>query len=257
MKQHAAERIKDLKSGIDRKCRPLRSAGRRRHPRHVCAASCRQTRNTARSYRRIRGSARSWCCGKDDQICRPRRHGRFCGDQRSALLGVWSKQGTADGRGKRQTPYRGSLTMPAYDVQRGDAVHPGDPVVVDRYTPGARVNHWITATCLVLLALSGLALFYPSFFFLTALFGGGQWTRGSSVDRRGIILQFFRTVSALLERKFMARRSGPWLARLRYVLTNDEERPGSRQVQRRTKGGILVDVHSDHRFDLHGHCHLG
>jgi len=67
--------------------------------------------------------------------------------------------------------------MAAYDVEQGDAVHPGDPVVVDRYTPGARVNHWITATCLVLLAISGLALFYPSFFFLTALFGGGQWTR--------------------------------------------------------------------------------
>ena len=67
--------------------------------------------------------------------------------------------------------------MAAYDVEQGDAVHPGDPVVVDRYTPGARVNHWITATCLVLLAISGLALFTRSLFFLTALFGGGQWTR--------------------------------------------------------------------------------
>lgn len=67
--------------------------------------------------------------------------------------------------------------MAAYDVEQGDAVHPGDPVIVDRYTPGARVNHWIKAICLVLLAISGLALFYPSFFFLTVLFGGGQWTR--------------------------------------------------------------------------------
>ena len=67
--------------------------------------------------------------------------------------------------------------MAAYDVEHGDAVHPGDPVIVDRYTAGARANHWITATCLVLLALSGLALFYPSFFFLTVLFGGGEWTR--------------------------------------------------------------------------------
>ena len=62
-------------------------------------------------------------------------------------------------------------------VETGDAVHPGDPVTVDRYTAGARVNHWITATCLVLLALSGLALFHPSLFFLTDLFGGGQATR--------------------------------------------------------------------------------
>ncbi|MGF6919625.1 cytochrome b subunit of formate dehydrogenase [Paraburkholderia sp. 40] len=29
----------------------------------------------------------------------------------------------------------------------------------------------------MLLALSGLALFHPSMFWLTALFGGGQWTR--------------------------------------------------------------------------------
>ena len=64
--------------------------------------------------------------------------------------------------------------MSAYDVEPGDVVHPGDPVIVDRYTAGARINHWITATCLVLLALSGLALFHPSLFFLTALFGGGQ-----------------------------------------------------------------------------------
>ena len=65
----------------------------------------------------------------------------------------------------------------AYDVERGDQVHPGNPVTVDRYTTGARINHWITATCLILLALSGLALFHPSLFFLTGLFGDGQNTR--------------------------------------------------------------------------------
>ena len=48
---------------------------------------------------------------------------------------------------------------------------------VDRYSTGDRINHWITAACLILLALSGFALFHPSLFFLTALFGGGQWTR--------------------------------------------------------------------------------
>ena len=31
--------------------------------------------------------------------------------------------------------------MTAYDVEPGDSVHPGDPVTVDRYTAGARVNH--------------------------------------------------------------------------------------------------------------------
>ncbi|MGB0085847.1 MAG: formate dehydrogenase cytochrome b556 subunit, partial [Rhodomicrobiaceae bacterium] len=49
--------------------------------------------------------------------------------------------------------------------------------IVDRYSTGARINHWITAASLILLALSGFALFHPSLFFLTNLFGGGQWTR--------------------------------------------------------------------------------
>ena len=52
-----------------------------------------------------------------------------------------------------------------------------EPIRVDRYTAGARINHWITATSLVPLGLSGLTLFHPSLFFLTDLFGGGQNTR--------------------------------------------------------------------------------
>jgi formate dehydrogenase subunit gamma len=52
-----------------------------------------------------------------------------------------------------------------------------EPNIVDRYTPGARVNHWITAMTLILLALSGMAFFHPSLFFLTELFGGGTWAR--------------------------------------------------------------------------------
>ena len=42
--------------------------------------------------------------------------------------------------------------MSAYDVESGDQLHPGDPVTVDRYTTSARINHWITAISLVLLA---------------------------------------------------------------------------------------------------------
>lgn len=48
---------------------------------------------------------------------------------------------------------------------------------VSRYTTGARMNHWLTAICLILLAISGLALFVPTLFPLTALFGGGTLTR--------------------------------------------------------------------------------
>ncbi|MES2028596.1 MAG: formate dehydrogenase subunit gamma [Pseudomonadota bacterium] len=115
--------------------------------------------------------------------------------------------------------------MTAYDVERGDAVHPGKPVTVDRYTGGARINHWITATCLVLLALSGLALFHPSLFFLTGLFGGGQWTRAIH-PWIGVVLFF--SFTGLFIRFWRANlwkaEDGTWLARLKDVLTGHEER---------------------------------
>lgn len=55
-----------------------------------------------------------------------------------------------------------------------------DPVerhAVSRYSSGARLNHWVTAISLILLAISGLALFHPSLYWLTGLFGGGSLTR--------------------------------------------------------------------------------
>jgi formate dehydrogenase subunit gamma len=117
--------------------------------------------------------------------------------------------------------------MTAYDLEPGDQVHAGDPVTVDRYTAGARVNHWITATSLVLLALSGLALFHPSLFFLTGLFGGGQWTR--AVHPWIGVLLFF-SFAGLFIRFWRANlwksEDGTWLARLRDVLAgNDEKLP--------------------------------
>src|ERR1700716_4303457 len=115
--------------------------------------------------------------------------------------------------------------MTAYDLEPGDQVHPGDPVTVDRYTAGARVNHWITATSLVLLALSGLALFHPSLYFLTGLFGGGQATRAIH-PWIGVVL-FFSFIG-LFVRFFRANlwehTDNVWLSRLKDVLGGHEER---------------------------------
>jgi formate dehydrogenase subunit gamma len=71
---------------------------------------------------------------------------------------------------------------------------------VGRYTPGARVNHWLNAIILVLLALSGMSLFHPALFFLSGLFGGGTWTRilhpwlgvALVVTFTGLFLRFWR-----------------------------------------------------------------
>jgi formate dehydrogenase subunit gamma len=115
--------------------------------------------------------------------------------------------------------------MTAYDVEPGDSVHPGDPVQVDRYTGGARINHWITATCLVLLALSGLALFHPWLFFLTGLFGGGQNTR-TFHPWIGVVLffSFFGLFVRFWRANLWKREDGTWLAQLHDVLTGREER---------------------------------
>jgi len=111
------------------------------------------------------------------------------------------------------------------DVERGDQIHPGDPVLVDRYTTGARINHWITAASLVLLALSGLALFHPSLYFLTALFGGGETTRAIH-PWIGVVLFF--SFAGLFIRFFKAnlwvRTDTVWLAHGRDVLTSHEEK---------------------------------
>jgi len=115
--------------------------------------------------------------------------------------------------------------MTAYDVQPGDRVNPGDPVTVSRYTVAARINHWITAISLVLLALSGLALFHPALFFLSGLFGGGQSARAIHpwigvvlfVSFLGLFIRFWRA-------NLWRREDGTWLARLRDVLSAHEER---------------------------------
>jgi len=110
------------------------------------------------------------------------------------------------------------------DIARSDMVHPGDPVVVDRYTAAARINHWITAISLVLLALSGLALFHPSLFFLTGLFGGGQATR-TIHPWIGVVL-FFSFAGLFLrfwKLNLWRHADTTWMARLGLVLRNKDE----------------------------------
>jgi formate dehydrogenase subunit gamma len=112
-----------------------------------------------------------------------------------------------------------------YDVESGDKVNPGDPVTVDRYTAGARINHWITATSLVLLAISGMSLFHPSLFFLSYLFGGGDFTRFIH-PWIGVVLFF--GFSGLFLRFWRANlwegADNTWLARISDVLRNNEEK---------------------------------
>src|SRR5215468_2962750 len=114
--------------------------------------------------------------------------------------------------------------MSSREVAPADLVHLGDPVTVDRYTRGARINHWITAISLVLLAVSGLALFHPSLYFLTDLFGGGQATR-TIHPWIGVVLFFgFLGLFIRFWRLNLWRRSDSvWMRKLRDVLADREE----------------------------------
>jgi len=113
------------------------------------------------------------------------------------------------------------------------------PGTVARYTAVARINHWITAACLILLALSGMALFHPSLFFLTSLFGGGAYTRAihpwfGSVLLISFALLFVRFVSHNL----WIRDDSRWMGSIGRVLANDEEH--APEVGRYNAGQKLV-----------------
>jgi formate dehydrogenase subunit gamma len=108
------------------------------------------------------------------------------------------------------------------------SVHHGmsrDEVVVDRYNAPARANHWVTAISLILLALSGMSMFHPSLFFLTDLFGGGQWTRIIH-PWIGVVL-FFSFVGLFLRfwrANLWEHTDSVWLGSAGAVLSGREER---------------------------------
>ena len=93
-----------------------------------------------------------------------------------------------------------------------------------RNTTAARLNHWVTGGCFVLLVLSGLAMFHPMLFWLSGLFGGGQWTRAIHpwigvvllISYAGMIVQFWRD-------NFWNRDDIAWLRSIGRVLANEEE----------------------------------
>jgi formate dehydrogenase subunit gamma len=95
---------------------------------------------------------------------------------------------------------------------------------VTRYTTAARLNHMVTAGSLVLLAVSGMALFHPSLYFLTGLFGGGAVVRWLH-PWIGVVLFF--SFSGLFFRFWRAnlpeKGDGEWLKSGGAVLGGHEE----------------------------------
>jgi len=118
-----------------------------------------------------------------------------------------------------------SSTRKAESPTHRDFAKATEEPVIERYTPNERSNHWITAICFVLLALSGLALFHPATFWLSALFGGGTWTRILH-PFVGVVmfLSFMLLVIRFWHHNFLERSDGQWLRQIGDVLTNHEEK---------------------------------
>lgn len=94
-----------------------------------------------------------------------------------------------------------------------------------RYGWWTRVNHWLIAIAFVLLTLSGLALFYPAFFGLTALFGGPEPTRIVH-PYIGVFMSLFFVIQAVrfFGDNLIRRHDVQWMKQIRDVLGNRDER---------------------------------
>jgi formate dehydrogenase subunit gamma len=97
--------------------------------------------------------------------------------------------------------------------------------IIVRYTANERTNHWTIAIAFVLAALSGLALFHPALFWLSALFGGGPWTRIlHPIIGVLMALAFLFLSVAVWKDNRMQDRDWKWLRQMKDVVNNREER---------------------------------
>ena len=110
--------------------------------------------------------------------------------------------------------------------EAGDAIIATEPLVeVSRYRGFTRINHWVTAVSLILLLISGMALFHPSLYFLTGLFGGGATTRWLHPFIGVVLVASFMILFLQLWRyNIMRREDVVWAENIGDVLSGHEER---------------------------------
>ncbi|MEW6023306.1 MAG: formate dehydrogenase subunit gamma [Pseudomonadota bacterium] len=96
-------------------------------------------------------------------------------------------------------------------------------MLIVRYSDRTRLTHWAVALLFIVAGLTGLALFHPSLFFFSALFGGGQWTRilhpyFGLLMVLGFVLLFFKVVRD----NFWTREDTAWVRKAPQILKGDE-----------------------------------
>ena len=95
--------------------------------------------------------------------------------------------------------------------------------LIQRYNAAERINHWVVAVCFILLAISGLAFFYPAFFWLTGVFGTPQLARivhpfVGVVMFLAFLRQFFR----YYHHNFITDDDIKWMKSVRTVMAGGE-----------------------------------
>ena len=97
--------------------------------------------------------------------------------------------------------------------------------ILARYTGWALVNHLANAIILILLAISGLALFHPGLFFLTGLFGGGPETRAIHPwFGVAVLLTFGGLFIRFVRYNFWNSDDSRWMRHLGDVLGNKDDK---------------------------------
>ncbi len=95
---------------------------------------------------------------------------------------------------------------------------------VDRYPGRVRVNHWVTAISLILLTLSGAALFHPALFFLSSLFGGGSNTRALHPWIGVVLLASFAILFIqMVKYNFWTKADTRWMSHIGEAMSGREE----------------------------------
>ncbi|WP_051396160.1 formate dehydrogenase subunit gamma [Ignatzschineria larvae DSM 13226] len=94
--------------------------------------------------------------------------------------------------------------------------------LIQRYSASERINHWIVAGCFIVLAFSGLAFFYPSFFWFSQIFGTPQMARiihpfVGVIMFVGFFVQFFR----YYKRNFVNKYDVKWAMSVKEVIKGE------------------------------------
>lgn len=91
-----------------------------------------------------------------------------------------------------------------------------------RYTAPERINHWVTAFCFMLAAISGLGFFFPSFNWLMQIMGTPQLARILHPLRRDYVCLVYHHVFPLLAPQSNQSDDIFWAKNIRKIVVNEE-----------------------------------